>query len=658
MTRTLAALSASLSLLFVLPLPTAAQQNPYILEGLVVTASPTARPLSAVATHVTVLDGAKLRAEGLTRVAQALKQVPGLDVVQGGSTGATTSLFLRGGESDYVLVLVDGVQVNQPGGAFDFSSLTLDDVKRIEIVRGPASALYGSDAVSGVIQIITKDGQGPADVEVSARAGSYGRRRWSVSGSGGGERVSGSFGLSRLTTNGTLPFNNAYRNTAFSGTARFRPDGATTARVALQLGSHTYHFPTDGSGRLVDHNQYTYGHDLVASADVTRFVGGGVELQGQLGLTRTRGGTDDPPDGPADTLGYFASTSLDHIRRTSANLRAIYRFSGLTATLGWELEQERQRSATSSSSQWGDSSGKSSYQRWDRAYYAYLSGQRGAAAFNVGARLEDNERFGSLGTWQVGLTWRPLGAVGPRLSASMGVGIKEPTFYENYATGFAKGNPNLSPERSRSWEVGVDESLAGGAFTVRASYFAQRFQDLIQYTATAPSPNAPNFFNVAAASASGLETEAAAHRGPVALRASWTWLRTRVLDAGLDQGPGAEFVKGERLLRRPTEMATLGARYAAGARVSLTTELKLVGNRAGRDFRTYPARRVVLPRYETLSLGADVELWAPEGDRPGVSLTVRGENLLNESYEEIVGFPAPGRALFVGGRVAFGSLGG
>jgi vitamin B12 transporter len=327
------------------------------------------------------------------------------------------------------------------------------------------------------------------------------------------------------------------------------------------------------------------------------------------------------------------------------------------ATLGWELEEERQRSATTSASQWGDTSGRSRYARWDRAYYAYLSGQGGAAAFNIGARLEDNERFGALGTWQAGVTWRPLGAAGPRLSGSAGVGIKEPTFYENYATGFARGNPDLSPERSRSWEVGLDETLTGGALTVRASYFSQRFQDLIQYTATTPTPDAPNFFNVARAAASGVELEGAAHEGPFGARASWTWLRTRVLNAGLDagQGPGAEFVDGERLLRRPANMATLGASYDAGGRASVTAELRIVGTRDGRDFRSYPATRVVLPRYENLSAGGEVRLWEPEADRPGLSLTLRGENLLNQSYQEIVGFPAPGRELFIGGRVTLGS---
>ncbi|HKK07367.1 MAG TPA: TonB-dependent receptor plug domain-containing protein, partial [Gemmatimonadota bacterium] len=129
---------------------------------------------------MTVLDGSSLRAHGFIRVQEALRQVPGVDVVQGGSPGASTSLFLRGGESNYTLVLLDGVPLNQPGGSVDLSSLTLDDVERIEVVRGPASALYGSDAVTGVIQIITNAGGGPIRFQAGGRGGSYGDRTWSA----------------------------------------------------------------------------------------------------------------------------------------------------------------------------------------------------------------------------------------------------------------------------------------------------------------------------------------------------------------------------------------------------------------------------------------------------------------------------------------------
>src|SRR5205085_3629826 len=144
------------------------------IAPVVVTATSTPLALNRVPASVTVLDGATLRAEGLTHVADALRQMPGMAVVQSGSYGAPTSLFTRGGQSNYTKVLVDGVPVNEPGGALDLGLLTLDDVERIEIVRGPTSVLYGSDAVAGVIQIFTRRGGVRPRGSLDARGGSYG----------------------------------------------------------------------------------------------------------------------------------------------------------------------------------------------------------------------------------------------------------------------------------------------------------------------------------------------------------------------------------------------------------------------------------------------------------------------------------------------------
>ena len=148
--------------LLVLVAPASSQQTGpiYDLDGLIVTGVPEPRSESSIGGTVTVLEGRELSERGITRVVDALRTVPGVAVVESGSFGGVASLFLRGAESDYVQVLIDGVQVNQPGGAFDFSGLTTHNVERIEVLRGPASALYGSDAVGGVVHIITRSGSG------------------------------------------------------------------------------------------------------------------------------------------------------------------------------------------------------------------------------------------------------------------------------------------------------------------------------------------------------------------------------------------------------------------------------------------------------------------------------------------------------------------
>ncbi|HSM59365.1 MAG TPA: TonB-dependent receptor plug domain-containing protein, partial [Longimicrobiales bacterium] len=336
--------------------PARAQENPIELEGLVVTGSPTPRPFDAVTTHVTVLEGEELRARGVSRVLDALREVPGVQLVQGGSPGSITSVFLRGGESDYVLVLVDGVQVNQPGGAFDFSSLGTADVERIEVVRGPASALYGSDAVAGVIHVITRTGSGPVRGSVRARAGSFGAREGSVAISGGSQRTGYGLTLARTSGDGILELNNGHRSTVLTGAVRFRPDDGTAGRLSVRLTERVYHFPTDGVGNVVDANAFTFEDQASVGVSLNRRLAGRLDLQAIVGVNGTDGGTDDAPDGPADTLGTVGFTSLDHVRRTSADVRANLRIAGGVATLGWELEEERQRSFTETRGDFGTSS--------------------------------------------------------------------------------------------------------------------------------------------------------------------------------------------------------------------------------------------------------------------------------------------------------------
>jgi len=646
-------LIVTLVCLFTAASPGQAQEDPFLLDGLVVTASPTPRSADAVATHVTVLQGEELRAMGLQRVQDALRDVPGLSVVQNGSFGAATSVFMRGGESDYVLVLVDGVQVNQPGGAFDFSTLTLANVERIEVVRGPASALYGSDAVAGVVHIITQAG-GEASGSLSIRGGSYGRRDWSAQLSGGSARAGYSVSLDRLASDGILAFNNDYRNTGLSGSFRFQPDDATSARLSVRLTDREYHFPTDGSGTATDQNSFTYGDETVASLGLTRRFSDVVDVQVLVGLAETDGGTDDAQDGPADSLGFYGFTSLDHVRRSTADVRGNLRLESAVVTVGWEVEEERQRSFTESLSQYGPSSGRSEYGRWNRAYYAHLTDERGRVAYNAGARLEDNERFGTLATWEMGAVLRVPGSASTRLRGSAGRAIKEPTFYENFATGFALGNPDLDPERALSWEVGLDQSLADGRLLLRGTYFDQSYRDLIQYTFAPPTAGDPNFFNVAAAEARGWEVSGEARFGALAATVSGTWLHTEVSDAGFDEGPGAAFVEGGPLLRRPEREFAVSASYRLGGRGFVSGGVRSVGAREDRDFSGWPASAVELPRYTTFHLGGEVRLVEPAPGRPGFTVLWRAENLSDAAYQEVFGFRAPGRALYVGGRLDLG----
>ncbi len=627
-------------------------QQPISLEGLVVTAYRLAEPEWTVAANTTVIEGEALERAGIEFVSDALRQIAGLAVARNGSFGAITSVFLRGGESDYVHVLVDGVRVNEPGGSYDFASLTTDNVERIEIVRGPASALYGSDAVSGVIQIFTRRGAGAPRGSLSFQTGSFGTTRWQGDLSGGTGGLSYAFSLGGSATDGILAFNNEHRQTTATGRVQANLDADTDAIFAIRYNDSRFHYPTDGSGNAVDHNAYSFGDALTVNIDAGRRWTDAIETRLFLNVWESDRGTDDAPDSPADSLGFFGFKSLTDTRRVTAGGRGVWRpFDALAVTTGYEEERQSVRGFNQSFSQFGGSSGNSGNDWWNRAFHAQIAWVRDALALNAGLRAEDDERFGAAATWRSGGAWRSE-ASGTRLRLSSGTGIKEPTFFETFATGFVTGNPDLTPEHSTSFEGGIDQEF-GGSLKLSLTGFSQSYRDLIQYTGSPPAEGDPNFFNVAKARSRGLETEANVEAGRLRLTGSYTYLDTEVQDSGFDEGPSATFVEGSALLRRPKHTMAASAFYPVSSRVDLDLSLRRVGEREDRDFSSFPAEPVSLPAYTVLDLSASFDLAGGSG-RPGFTLTVRAENLLDSAYEEIWGFAAPGRGLYVGGRVILG----
>jgi vitamin B12 transporter len=242
-------------------------------------------------------------------------------------------------------------------------------------------------------------------------------------------------------------------------------------------------------------------------------------------------------------------------------------------------------------------------------------------------------------------------SAGPsRLRAAIGRAFREPTFAESFGSGFGdRGNPDLVPERSRGWEVGADQRL-GASLRLGATWFDQRFHDMIQYTFVSAGPDDPNYFNVGAARARGLELSTEIATGALLLGASYTRLFTDVLDPGL--ASDASFVEGETLLRRPGHTAAATARYQIqGGSLGLT--LRRVGERDDLDFGAgFPAPRITLPAHTTVDLAAERRL--PGSGAASWDLILRAENLLDARYEAIRGFPAPGRLVSLGLRLRTG----
>ena len=646
----------ALCLVLQLPAALSAQQTPepYTLPDIVVSAAQIPLRPDAVSATMTVLSGAELRASGVQLVQDALRWVPGAQVLQTGSFGGVTSLFLRGGESDYVKVLVDGVPVNDAGGSFDFATLTLDGVDRLEIIRGPASVTHGSDAVTGVVNIITRSG-GDRSATISARGGTFGSRGTSAAMRGGSSKLGWGVAGSLEGTDGIYAFNNDWTNTALAVRLDARPDAASAAWITGRYGRNTYHFPTDGSGIASDSNQFSRGRALQLGAGASRQLGASTEGALSVAFSDANYRFHDVSDGLSDTSGFaFASERANASQRWSADARGTWRpLAGAALTGGVAFERESgSREGTYHSNFGGgmvvDEDPPLDARRTTLAgYVEALMDLPGGVAGTAGLRLDNNSAFGTFVTWRGGASWKVL--PGTRVRASAGTAFKAPTFAENFANSpFEVGDSTLTPEQSAGWEVGAEQVLAGGRATIGVVWFDQYFSQQIQYAFQAPG--APTYFNLGKATARGLEAQAAIHPMPEwTLGASYALLASEVTDTGGAASPG--FSQGDPLIRRPRHSARIWTGVQPVPAVQVGAELRLVGAAYDVDFRDFPSARVTLPAHQVLDAHGSVTLLWGAGTRPTVALTGRVENLLNEEYEAIVGFPGRSRTVYVGGRL-------
>lgn len=637
-------------MLFALTSSAHAQETPdtFRLRDVVVTATRLPQSLTTVSSAVSVIRHQEFQQLGFRNAADVLRTVSGTVLVQSGSYGAFTSMFMRGGESDYVQVLIDGVQINSPGEHFDFAGLSLENIDRIEVVKGPVSVLYGSDAVAGVVQLFTKPGMHRTRAQVRALAGRGDKVGSSASGNFDSREIQGdasgrisaldySIGISHFNTEGALAFNNEHQLT--SGTARLGTTFGSRTNVALstRIASNRFHYPTDGSGNLVDQNQYQDADALSVGVDAAHRLTRRTELRAQAAWNRNDNLIDDAADTPGDTLGFFAFHSDETFERSSFDVRLNHELqAGTTLTIGGEVENQSQEGSSLAQSSFGDFPGAADNDRSNNAGYVQLVRSSEKLSLQGGLRLDNSEQFGEFLTYRAGASLQLAKML--RVRASLGTGFKEPRFFEQFSQNFgAKGNPALEPEQSRSFELGADAGR--GAWTVGATLFAQTFRDLIQYSFTPVTRDSVNYVNVGEVASNGLELESKYVGSALTLRATFTLLDTEVTDAGAGSDP--LYQEGERLVRRPKQTASLAITY--GRSFNVGAIISYVGKRDDLFYdETFTAQRVGLPAYTKV----DATLRSPSFS--GVRGMLKIENVLDEEYQEIRGFPARGRVVFVG----------
>ena len=642
-----------------------------VSDDVVVSAAQVDVPLSRVTDSVEVIARDAMRARQVESVAEALRAVTGLGVTTSGGRGALTSIFTRGGESDYTLVLVDGIPLNEFGGSVDIAHLSPAGVDRIEVVRGPQGALHGSGAIAGVINVLSAEG-GPARVTAAAEAGSEAFRRgtldaqgaagaWSV---GAGADLMASDGFTGRSPAGTAVSNDDYRRVEVSAIASRRIGTAARARATARWNDNERGFPGPYGSNPMDNYG---GIDTVSRGDSTAGAAGGAfdAVTGRLAHRASAGWMRRE----SDFLSPYG-TSASSTRRASARYAADWTLGlagGISA--GADLARESGRSTFIV-----DRTGAAI--PVERTLAGYFAEARGAAGSRLlvtaGARVDRIHREGLAGdanpygarpdmpadtVWSFNPRVSALVYVTPasgssttRIRAGFSTGIKPPSAFELSFT----DNPALRPEHNRSAEVALEQTLAQGAVHVAATAFSNRYDDLIITVGrTLAGASRYRSDNLSNSRARGVELSAAArgagHLAGFTIKGGYTWLATEILAAdGVSVTGLAPFEVGDRLLRRPGHRGFVDLGFARGG---VTAFVAVDG------------------RGETLDVDPSWGLFGGLFDNPGhvssavgaswqmarrITIFGRVTNLFDRRYEEIFGFPAPPRRAAGGVRIAAG----
>lgn len=626
------------------------------LDPVVVTATKIPTRLSQLGASVEIITEEEIEKQGAKDVAEVLRNVAGFNIVQQGSRGGLTSLFTRGGESNFNLVLIDGIQVNDFGGLYDFGRLTTDNVERIEIVKGSHSAVYGSDALTSVINIITKKGKGKPSLGVSAALGAHKEdggsliQEYQASLRGGSEDFGVSLAYGRIDDNGILDINNEYKNNTFSGSFNYDPfDNLSvlfTARYEDSLGEIPTEFAGDRFDTL-DPDQFREVDDLTLGANISFSPTSWWEHVLLVGIHNRDSLFEDRP-APDSPDGVTSINSTDETR-FSLDYRWNFRYDApkwadSISTLGFEYENED--AEQNSISAFGSTVVDESRNNF-AVYFQEQIGFFDRLFITGGLRVDDNETFGTEVSPRGSVAFL-INETGTKLRGGVGRGIKEPTIIDNFGLGvFVVGNPDLKPEESVSWEVGLDQELFDGLIELDFTFFKNDFDNLIAFVFDERDPDNPDdgvftFENIQKAETKGVEIGATlSPLDGLTVRGNYTLVDTEVTDDGGIGSPGSEFFEGARLIRRPKHSFSVNANYFYRG-FNLNLNGTYVGKREDLDFRPFPAERVSLNDYFKLDLSGYYEIPVSFLRLKETRIFTRIENILDDDYEEIFGFSAPG----------------
>ncbi len=611
----------------------------YKMSEIVVTATRTMIPEVEAASSISVIDSSEIAHRQGSTVFGLLKDQYGLSYTQQGAPGSLSNIYIRGGDPGETLILIDGVDMNMPNdpdNTFDFADLPLDNIKRIEILRGPQSTLYGSNAMAGVINIITKQGSGKPKFYLTTEGGSYDSFKGLVGLNGSLNNFHYSVTASRYYTAGFSSASSKYGNTEKDGTSNFNVSsrfgfGITnnfTLNLFLMYAKANTALDQHG-GALGDDPTYEY-HLEEPSAKV----------EGKLNLFN---GLWDQTFGTS----FFRNVreySFDSTLNNPASSSSIY--DGNRIQFDWQnnfaitksnlltfgIESATENAVSNyfyNSSSYGSMASifPNKNENTTGAYLQDITDINNELFFSAGIRLDKNSRFGSIFTYRIAPAYF-IWATGTKIKATIGTGFKSPSLF--YLFDPAYGNPDLQPEKSLGWDAGIEQYLISSKLTAGINYFSNKFTNLFGFD------NNFKTININKAATNGVEVYLRTNPlGNLGLRLNYTYTNSKD-ESSNSAGSGLP------LLRRPKNKIGMNVDYSFLKDFNFNADIIYVGKRDDENYNAYPAQRIILPDYTIVNLDASYRL------SDIIKIYGRVDNLFNKYYEEVYGYATPGLSGYLG----------
>jgi vitamin B12 transporter len=613
--------------------------------SVVVTAQSNPVEATSSPVRVDVVTHQQIEAQEITSLPDLLSTLPGIALARTGAEGGQATLFLDGANSNHTQILIDGAPINDSGGFIDLSNLMLDNVEKIELVHGAESALYGSDAMSGVIQIFTKRGDTRTpELDLTGDGGSFGTGHGSAELSGLIGKFDYAMGATYFATAGQGP-NDFFYNRALNGNFGWKLSDSQTLRVSLRNNTSDAGIPGQTLLLTPDFFQTNDQHDFSVNASWDAKKGTNWLWHASVSDTDLR--ANDNENNPNPDLAFDAISQFNRVQGTA---QATYLFSGVALTGGYEYEVEN---------------GFPSAITPDHAHRNNQAGYIDARwqamkrlTVTAGVRADANTSFGTHVVPRVGAAYllrAGNGAIGDtRLHAFYGQGIDEPRLDQSFGTDPCfPGNPNLLPEESRTSSGGIDQGFASNRLHLSADYFYTELHDVISFGSTFPATPAlvetcqfgiGTYFNTDLAIARGvnLSGDVRLARG-LTFSGHYSYDNTLVLKAPNASDPNE--MPGHHLLRRPVNSGTAILNYSRG-RFGGNILGYFSGQRTDSDFLGFNINHDA--GYMRLDVASSYQI------QRHATLFVRVGNLLNKQYTDAVGFPELGREIRVGLKLKIG----